>query len=333
MKMKYVMACVGMLYVCGCCHTLEVLDLEQYSIGKTNRELKRNGNIFVKFETATLPSRRFQEEFVEVLEARTKNFDRKREASVKGGNDLTLLIRVREFMDGKTSNFAISWPGFIIFMPGWYGYGYTARYKVNVEIYVGNDPVPVKNVFIPINLELRHADLERTWAATGTGWLASVSAFINGFYCMTYDPDITMDFYNQTFRTIAEYAVNEVVNELKAIDSGAEIVETAAEEKSAKVETNAAVEVREVKEERRARGGEESVADVVQTVVKENPVEGYRKAAMEGDAEAQYALGACYELGNGVEKSYAKAVKWYRQSAGQGNEKAKAALEKLLGGK
>ena len=54
-----------------------------------------------------------------------------------------------------------------------------------------------------------------------------------------------------------------------------------------------------------------------------------RKEAEEGDAEAQCKLGWCYENGNGVAKDLAEAVKWYRKAAEQGNADAQTALRKL----
>ena len=59
--------------------------------------------------------------------------------------------------------------------------------------------------------------------------------------------------------------------------------------------------------------------------VEKNPTEAvkwYRKAAEQGIAEAQFFLGACYDLGNGVEKNLSEAVKWYRKAAEQGNAPA-----------
>ena len=58
---------------------------------------------------------------------------------------------------------------------------------------------------------------------------------------------------------------------------------------------------------------------------KEDAVE-YRKAADQGDAEAQYDLGLCYELGSGVPKDEVEAVKWYRKAAEQGNADAQYLL-------
>ena len=43
----------------------------------------------------------------------------------------------------------------------------------------------------------------------------------------------------------------------------------------------------------------------------------YKAKAEEGDAEAQFNLGFCYDDGRGVEKDYSHAVKWYRKAAEQ----------------
>ena len=47
-------------------------------------------------------------------------------------------------------------------------------------------------------------------------------------------------------------------------------------------------------------------------------VECYCQAAEQGYAEAQYALGICYDNGNGVAQNYTEAVKWWRKAAEQG---------------
>ena len=45
----------------------------------------------------------------------------------------------------------------------------------------------------------------------------------------------------------------------------------------------------------------------------------YRKAADQGNANAQYNLGVMYENGEGVAKDDKQAVYWYRKAADQGN--------------
>lgn len=55
-------------------------------------------------------------------------------------------------------------------------------------------------------------------------------------------------------------------------------------------------------------------------------IEKYRKAAEQGDAEAQWRLGESYESGYGVKKDFAKAVEWYKRSADQDNAAGKLFL-------
>ena len=51
--------------------------------------------------------------------------------------------------------------------------------------------------------------------------------------------------------------------------------------------------------------------------------------AMSGDAESQYQLALCYRNGEGVEQSNEEAVKWYRKAAEQGDSDAQEALTEL----
>ncbi|MDR1275864.1 MAG: sel1 repeat family protein [Candidatus Accumulibacter sp.] len=46
------------------------------------------------------------------------------------------------------------------------------------------------------------------------------------------------------------------------------------------------------------------------------------RAAMRGDAAAQYILGVLYQNGEGVRKDYAKAAKWFKKAAEQGDARA-----------
>lgn len=61
----------------------------------------------------------------------------------------------------------------------------------------------------------------------------------------------------------------------------------------------------------------------------EDAIKWYGRSAKQDNAEAQYALGRCFECGNGIAKDEIEAVKWYRKAAEQGDEEAKAALERL----
>lgn len=55
-------------------------------------------------------------------------------------------------------------------------------------------------------------------------------------------------------------------------------------------------------------------------------IEYYKKAAEQGDMDAQCSLGDCYYHGTGVEQDYPEAVKWYRKAAEQGSADAQYKL-------
>lgn len=56
------------------------------------------------------------------------------------------------------------------------------------------------------------------------------------------------------------------------------------------------------------------------------PIERLRRAAEQGDVDAQYNLGNKYHIGLGVDEDQAEAVKWYRKAAEQGNHFAQNSL-------
>jgi hypothetical protein len=55
----------------------------------------------------------------------------------------------------------------------------------------------------------------------------------------------------------------------------------------------------------------------------------YRKAADQGNADAQFCLAVMYNEGRGVPHDPGQAVSWYRRAAEQGNKPSKAVLAKL----
>ena len=56
---------------------------------------------------------------------------------------------------------------------------------------------------------------------------------------------------------------------------------------------------------------------------------GYRRAAAQGYAKAEFNLGLMYELGAGPKKNSAEATKWYRRAAEKGVALAQLHLENL----
>lgn len=68
----------------------------------------------------------------------------------------------------------------------------------------------------------------------------------------------------------------------------------------------------------------------VSTCFSDNSIEDLRKAAEQGDAEAQFKLGCSYYSGDGVPQNLAEAVIWYRKSAEKGHSGAQLNLGSVL---
>ena len=59
-------------------------------------------------------------------------------------------------------------------------------------------------------------------------------------------------------------------------------------------------------------------------------IEWYKKAAEQGDAEAQCTVGGMYRHGQGVDKCDSSAMRWFAKAAAQGFEEAQAAIDDIL---
>src|SRR5438445_9767441 len=57
----------------------------------------------------------------------------------------------------------------------------------------------------------------------------------------------------------------------------------------------------------------------------------WTKAAGQGNADAQFGLGAMYDNGQGVAQDYQQALSWYRKAADQGNAEAQVNLGLMYG--
>jgi len=81
------------------------------------------------------------------------------------------------------------------------------------------------------------------------------------------------------------------------------------------------------KKAREAKEAAEKTAAEEQRKVRE-AAEKLRKAAEQGDAEAQFKLGNSYFTGQGETRDYAKAIEWFGKAAEQGHVEAKGMLAK-----
>jgi hypothetical protein len=132
--------------------------------------------------------------------------------------DVVANIKVTSDYAGSGWNFLINWPGFLIFTPAWNGYVYKANYQVDVALAKGADNAPIDSWQMPIHLNLRQAEIDRTW--TEVGWLEwGVIPLIGGMVFTAYDKDVTDPLIQKIEVPIGNYVAQEIVNRINTCDS------------------------------------------------------------------------------------------------------------------
>jgi hypothetical protein len=138
-----------------------------------------------------------------------------------GGNqraDVVANIQIGAEYAGSGWNFLINWPGFLIFTPAWNGYVYKANLQVDIQLAKGADNAPIDSWTMPFKLDLRQAEMDRTW--TEVGWLEwGVIPLIGGMVFISYDTDVTPILMEKIERPVGDYIAQEMVNRINRCDS------------------------------------------------------------------------------------------------------------------
>jgi hypothetical protein len=130
-------------------------------------------------------------------------------ATVEDQVDVLIDISLNPRYSGRWSNFFVNWPGFLIWAPAIWGYGYNAEIATVVNITRLSDRHS-QQISIPTQYSFRHAEMDRTW--TELGWLeVSIIPFIGGFYMTQYDPDVTNEFIRQVSPVYGQYVTRKVL--------------------------------------------------------------------------------------------------------------------------
>lgn len=124
-------------------------------------------------------------------------------AANKDMADAVIDISVNPRYDGKGSNFFVNWPGFLIFAPAIWGYGYTADIETQAVI-TNLKNQKTQQVSIPLRYEFRQAEFDRTW--TELGWLeVGIIPLIGGIVFTGYDDDLTAEFIKNVAPSYGPY--------------------------------------------------------------------------------------------------------------------------------
>ena len=196
----------------GCTHKMEVTNLDNYRV-MTAPPARSTRTLGVTTGNASDPR---NERYVSaIVEALKKNgnlssviypFNRSMHQDLV---DAVVDIAVNPSYDGRGSNFFVNFPGFLIFAPAIWGYGYTADIKTDYAIATPTgDLVTQQN--ISTSYEFRHADMGRTW--TEVSWFeVGIIALVGGVAFTGYDHDVTDEFISTISPHYGSFVAQKIV--------------------------------------------------------------------------------------------------------------------------
>jgi len=201
---------VGALLATGCAHNLEVKNLDLYKPTFIN-----NRNTGIKVGLSAVTSSPEEERLVigaaNALKRDGFLISYPFYPNAQNSETMDFLVKLSTSSQYKGSgwNFLINWPGFLVWAPAWHGYNYRAIYTFDADITDSKTGTQLPRISIPVDLEIRHADIGRTW--TEISWFEwSAIAFAGGLVFIRYDRDVTPELINATEIKIADYVSSKI---------------------------------------------------------------------------------------------------------------------------
>ncbi len=144
--------------------------------------------------------------------------------------DVVANVSVQSEYKGSGWNFLVNFPGFLIFAPAWNGYVYKVNYNVNVGLTKGSDRTQIDSFSVPIHLNIRHADMNRTW--TEISWFeVGVIALVGGIVFTGYDDSVSQLVMEKVQAPIGDYIAQEIVNRINNCGKFASVTRRSGEQK------------------------------------------------------------------------------------------------------
>lgn len=208
----------------GCTHALEVHNLERYQEPTRLEPAPVRTRVAVRPYAGPIDALFWFEALLWQL-GRSPVVEEIRTDYVESPDDTylpDLILSLDHRLDYRSSgwNFLINWPGFVVFLPAWLGYGYHAEVETRVRI--EDSEGAASELAIAASYDLRHADMDRTvWA--GLGWLGlyGATALVGGVYdAIVFDEGIIGGFQVRVRENYSAYVANRIVDKIVALDPG-----------------------------------------------------------------------------------------------------------------
>jgi hypothetical protein len=132
------------------------------------------------------------------------------QAANKDMTDAVVDISVNARYDGDGSNFFVNFPGWLIFAPAIWGYGYSAQIETLATVTSEKDGQS-RQITIPITYHFRQAAMNRTW--TEVSWFeVGIIALVGGAVFTSYDTSVTDEFIQNASPNYGPYVAKKIVS-------------------------------------------------------------------------------------------------------------------------
>jgi len=202
------------LFVSGCTHPLTVKNLNSYrNTGLT--PLEKRISIGIIPSTSDIHCERLVKSVGESLGRYSADVLLPYSPTSSRQVDILANISILPDYQGSGWNFLVNFPGFLVFAPAWNGYIYNVAYHVDIDL---SNALTNKNIAkfnLPINLDVRHADFDRTW--TEISWFeVGVCALVGGIMFTQYDPDVSPLVVDTIKTELGDYIANEIITRINS---------------------------------------------------------------------------------------------------------------------
>lgn len=210
----------------GCTHSLDIINLPTYrntsivSLEKPVRVGVRSNSIDFEERNlvhgAGMSLSKYNARVTSAINNDKSNIDVLADVSISSG------------YKGSGWNFLINFPGFLVWAPAWHGYNYQVSHNVTVALSDAKTGKAIDTVNIPVVLNIRHADIDRTW--TEISWLEfGVIAFVGGIVFINYDDSITPDIGQKAGPVISDYIAQRIAFSLQSYKPSASAAQPSSE--------------------------------------------------------------------------------------------------------
>ena len=215
--MRGTVAFVLAALLCGCSHDLEIRDLDRFS--ERVMDASQAGlSVGLALDSSDLDDEILAQEVASALQRQARYHVTYPATDFTRADVFIRMTLVEQEKTGSVGNFFVCFPGFLLFTHAWLGYAYHSTLTVRCDLVAAVTGEHIGTIEVPIGLDMRQAELDRTWANGFLGWYyAGIPCFINGFFCVPYDPDLDPVLRREVFPILGAHVASQISRPLNAL--------------------------------------------------------------------------------------------------------------------